>query len=112
LDKMLGGRQGAREKIARKAAELVGWTGEPPEYVEWWGKIIETSLAGDFWGEVSENLDYARSCVLDGKAKDLGALRNPGAFVVSQITPIFHRHSRRLPRAPRAAPGNGQRASA
>lgn len=112
LDKMLGGRQGAREMITKKAAEIVGWTGEGPEYVEWWGKVIEVSLAGEFYGEVAESLDYARSCVLEGKAKDLGALRNPGAFVVSQITPIFHRHSRRLPRVPRASPGDARRASA
>ena len=112
MDRTLNAGKAREAKITAKAAAIVAWTGEPPQYVEWWAVVIRKALALNVYGEVAEHLDYAESCVRDGRTKDLGELTRPGAYVASKIAPIFHQAGARLPRPPRASPGQGQRASA
>ncbi|MBW7865406.1 MAG: hypothetical protein H3C30_13470 [Candidatus Hydrogenedentes bacterium] len=84
-------REGKRERrppewARKKAAEIMAITREPPQYADWWERVV--GLCNQEQREVlQEAMNYARDC-MDPVArirKDLGELKKPGAYIASKL---------------------------
>lgn len=92
------GREPAREGkrlrlnpdwVRDQAGRIVAITGERPElYLDWWGKVV-TQCGRDtgLRDVLVEAVNYAAACGDPGqrKAKDLGELKRPGAYIAGKL---------------------------
>lgn len=90
-------------------ASIMRLTGEPEEYRGWWAKVLdrmgETDGKGVLWEAVQEA--EKRADPAQRRAKDLGELDNPGAFIASKCKAWLGPRGKSLPPKPKPTAGPG-----
>ena len=81
---------------------LIEVSRDPPEYHRWWAETAMLMAEHEGFGELEEALKYAEDCDDEGvrKAKDLGPLKKPGAYIAERCKRWLHKHGKRLPKPP------------
>lgn len=84
------------------ATRVMAVSREPPKYRAWWLHTIGLMVETDGLGVFEEAVTYAENCGDPAirKAKDLGPLKLPGAYIADKCKRWLHQHGKRLPRPP------------
>lgn len=76
------------EQVAEKAGQIVRITGEAAVYREWWGDVVRRAdQDASHAAALVEAVQYAAMCgdPAQRRAKDLGELKRPGAFIAKRL---------------------------
>ena len=102
LPQLLGAVQARQADLP---ARIVRATGEAAHYCDWWRQVTRLMQRHDGADALHEALRHVEDCANPAirAAKDLGALRAPGAYLASRCRDHLARHGLRLPPPPKAA---------
>jgi hypothetical protein len=101
LPRVLGGLQARQADLPGR---IVRATGEAAAYRDWWREVARLMRCHDGAEVLRETLRYVEDCADPAvrAAKDLGALRAPGAYLASRCRDHLARHGLRLPAPPKS----------
>lgn len=76
---------------------------DPPEYREWWRQVSAAIGRHDGLGELEGWVKYAEDCAdpVRSRAKDLGELKRPAAWMASKCRDFLEAHGETLPAPPK-----------
>lgn len=87
--------------VLRRRGEQVD-SRDPPEYREWWRTVCASIAENGGLGELEAWVKYAEDCGNPAirKAKDLGELKRPSAWIAGKCRDFLEQHGVRLPAPP------------